>query len=183
MSLSSHLLTLLLQKITSVVFFNLILSYGAYLFIDFPDYENGDCNSIVIKRNRQYSHKLNHLYLFIVWETPNGFMMKISLKYVFLCFQRHFNASVGWFSYWRRCSGKSLYSHYSWVNSEPKWGTGLMVAGLDSLHNTWLAVMLFSHWCRVKFSIIVTQQEVLVPRVSMTTAGTPAQVTFVELAV
>lgn len=42
-------------------------------------------------------------------------------------------------------------------------------------------------FCRLeagfKFTIIVTQQEVLVPYVSMTTAGTPGQEISVELAV
>lgn len=139
----------------------------------------------MINRSK-YHVKLSLVYLFIAREVQNLiFWENWAVKYVFFRLQRHFNASVGWFSHWRRCSGKSLYSHLS-VSADTHsgmWPGFFILARLDSLCDSWLPARLFSPCCRFKFSIIVTQQEVFVAHVSMTTAGTPGQVISVELAI
>lgn len=102
----------------------------------------------------------------------------------FVCFQRHFNASVGWFSYWRRCSGKKLYSRPRPVNPE-----ALPAPTPSSLTGVFRLAERLSTPCegfltlvQVKLTILLARQEV-VPHVAMTTAGTPAQGICVEPAV
>lgn len=118
--------------------------------------------------------------LFLVWATPN--VLFWAVKYVFclfVCFQRHFNASVGWFSYWRRCSGKKLHSRPRPVNPD----TFLTHGGVFRLAEPPSTPRQgFLTLVQVKLTILLAQQEVI-PHVAMTTAGTPAQGICVEPAV